>query len=94
LLLSYGGSEFEDYRLRGLREAIETLYVCGEHERARELARQQRVHHVSLDLIEAERGRDVAACERVIAQLVRGIVAKRTAPFEGFGQRPIRVGFA
>jgi hypothetical protein len=63
--------------------------VCGEPDRALEVARERRADHISLDLIEGERRRDIAACDRVIEGRVRGIVVNRAAPFEVFGHRPI-----
>ena len=68
-----------------IREAIATLYVCREWDRAVELSREFLVRDVTLQLLWAERNRDVRACDLAIERIARWIVAGRAAPFQASG---------
>jgi hypothetical protein len=80
--------------------AVATFYVCGEPERAHELARAAGVDDLPVRLAATERDGDLARCDAVIESVVKTIVSARMAPFESSGQVPIgrwdwlEVGFA
>jgi hypothetical protein len=84
-----GGLWYVDTLERNSWDAVATLYVCGERDRAIELSRENLVRDLSLQLLWAERDGDLVACDTAIDRVARSIVSNRVAPFEASGFVPI-----
>ena len=76
----YGDVRPEESRHRDAGEAVELWYVSGEPDRALTLAREQGIRNRAVELIEAERDRDVDAVDAVIGGLTTRLVAERVPP--------------
>jgi hypothetical protein len=84
-----GQLKSEDLLRRDASDAVKTLYVCGELDRALALACEHRVENLVVDLIEAERAGNLGRCDAAIDGLVAGLVSDRVAPSSASGRHPI-----
>jgi hypothetical protein len=70
--------------------AVDTLYASGEPEQALKLASNHGIDGTpAVDLLEAERGGDLARCDRVVARVAAWIVAERLKPTAFSGLWPL-----
>jgi hypothetical protein len=66
--------------------AVDIFYLCTERERAMALAREHGLDRLSVDVIMAERDRDLERAESVIRRVSHEIVAERLEPTERTGE--------